>query len=239
MKVVGYHRPATVGEALGLLEAAGRLPLAGGTSVNADPSRAPVEVVDLQALPLKEVTRQGDRLECGALVTLAELAAHPTVPPVIATLVRREAPSTLRAMATLGGTVAVGDPESELLSALLVHEAEVTLVSITGKARLSLEAYLASPPPNTIISSVTFSLTGTTAVDRTGRTPADRPIVAAVARRTDDGRILLAVCGVAARPVLVDDPAALDPPGDFRGSPDYRRQLAAVLSARVLTEVHS
>jgi CO/xanthine dehydrogenase FAD-binding subunit len=44
---------------------------------------------------------------------------------------------------------------------------------------------------------------------------------------------------VAPTPVLVDDGSidALDPPGDYRGSAEYRRHLAAVLSARVREEL--
>jgi CO/xanthine dehydrogenase FAD-binding subunit len=45
--------------------------------------------------------------------------------------------------------------------------------------------------------------------------------------------------GVAVTPVLVDrdDLGSLQPPGDFRGSPDYRRQLAGVLTGRVLARL--
>ena len=46
--------------------------------------------------------------------------------------------------------------------------------------------------------------------------------------------------GVAAAPVLVPGLAAiarLDPPGDFRGSGEYRRAVAAVLAARALEAI--
>ena len=72
------------------------------------------------------------------------------------------------------------------------------------------------------------------------RTPADAPIVAAVARRTPDQQTLLALCGVAQTPVLVDpDDVAdsIDPPGDFRGSAEYRRAMALTLTQRVLEEI--
>jgi CO/xanthine dehydrogenase FAD-binding subunit len=45
---------------------------------------------------------------------------------------------------------------------------------------------------------------------------------------------------VAATPIEANPTAPtndLDPPGDFRGSPAYRTHLAAVLSARALTEM--
>ena len=48
-----------------------------------------------------------------------------------------------------------------------------------------------------------------------------------------DDRVRLAGCGVGPRPVLFDDPAALSPPGDFRGSAEYRSHLATIHTARV------
>jgi CO/xanthine dehydrogenase FAD-binding subunit len=242
MTVVAYHRPDTLIEALAKLTEPTSIPrvlLAGGTTVNADQSRAPVEVVDLQALPLRQIEAGGGRLYMGAIATIQELADHPATPALIAALARREAPSALRNMATIGGTVAVGDSESELLAALLVHEAEVIFVSKAGRGQTSLQAFLAAPPSRAIITSVSITTSGEAAADRTGRTPGDRPIVAAVARRTPEGRTLLALCGVGATPILADDPAALNPPGDFRGSSEYRRHLAVILSERVRKNVSS
>ena len=49
----------------------------------------------------------------------------------------------------------------------------------------------------------------------------------------------VALTGVAATPVLVDPSAldSLDPPGDFRGSPEYRREVAGVLTKRVIAQL--
>ncbi|HKZ24904.1 MAG TPA: FAD binding domain-containing protein [Acidimicrobiia bacterium] len=237
--VVGYHRPASVEEALAALAAPGtpKLIIAGGTTVNADPNPDPVEVVDLQALRLGGIGTDGDRLRVGATTTLESLATDERTPTMLAKLTRREAPSTLRAMGTIGGLVVVADPESELLAGLLVHEATVTIVDSSGSTDHDLAAVLANGPGAGIITAVTFDRTGTTASARTGRTPADRPIVAAVARKKTDGTVLTALCGVAGTPVLVDDPGGLEPPGDFRGSPTYRRHIAQVLAGRVRKQV--
>ncbi len=77
---------------------------------------------------------------------------------------------------------------------------------------------------------------GVTASDRVARTSADKPIVAVLGRKRPDGRTLLALCGVAATPILVepDQLSSLNPPADFRGSSEYRREMAVLLAGRVL-----
>ncbi|MBN1955702.1 MAG: FAD binding domain-containing protein [Anaerolineae bacterium] len=95
-----------------------------------------------------------------------------------------------------------------------------------------------------------------------GRTPRDRPIVFAVGRVVmTEGRcreVRLALSGVARRPVRLGQAeqhlcgaeptpqrleqaagiaaAALAPPADFRGSSEYRREMAAVLARRALAQ---
>ena len=66
--------------------------------------------------------------------------------------------------------------------------------------------------------------------------PADSPIVAVIGRADPKGTIKLAFCGVADRPVLLspEEIETLDPPGDFRGSAEYRRSVARVLANRVV-----
>jgi CO/xanthine dehydrogenase FAD-binding subunit len=230
-RISAYHRPSTIDEAVALLATHDRVPLGGGTVVV--PGRAAVEVVDLQALGLDAVTTDGDRLRLGATATLQAVVDSPATPALLADLARRETTSLLRNQATVGGTVAAPSPDSLLLAGLLVHEAEVER---HGAASAALAAALADGPGG-LVTAVTAALGGTGHVAVTGRTPGDDPIVGAVGRRTPDGRLLLALTGVAATPVLVDpdDPtAALDPPGDFRGDADYRRHLAGVLAARVV-----
>ena len=89
------------------------------------------------------------------------------------------------------------------------------------------------------VTAVVIETEGTCAAARTGRTAADRPIVAAYARRTPDSETRLALAGVARRPVLVnpDELDELEPPDDFRGSSEYRRALAHTLAARALEGV--
>ena len=240
-QVAAYHRPESVDEAVALLGSPGRVALAGGTVVNADREPPAVEVVDLQAIGLDGVEPAGDgvRVRLGATVTLDRLAEEDAVPGWLRDLARAELPSTLRTLATVGGTVAAGGAESVLLAGLLAGGATVELAG-AERARPLSDVLADGLPAGALIIAVTVDGSGRAAVAATGRTPADVPIVAAVAHRAGDGTVALALTGVAATPVLADpdDPAGgLEPPGDFRGSADYRRHLAAVLGARAVEEL--
>lgn len=237
-QVAAYHRPEDLEEAVDLLANPDRVALAGGTVVNADREPPAIEVVDLQAVGLDGISQEGDRLRMGAMASLDRLADHEAVPTWLAELARAELPSTLRTLATVGGTVAAGGGESVLLAGLLAAGADAEVASRGQAVAISPLADLlaAGPDSGSLITAVTVDLVEAT-VATTARTPADVPIVAAVAARAGDGTVTVALTGVGANPTLVDpaDPTAgLDPPGDFRGSPDYRRHLAATLSARAI-----
>lgn len=236
-KLVGYHRPSAAAEAICLLGSSGRIALAGGTTVRHEVGGEPVELVDLQALGLNHVASEGGRWTFGAMVRLDQLVDDAEVPDLVRWAARRELPSTLRTLATVGGTVGAADPESLLLAALLVHDAVVRFADDTSRR---LPDVLDSGVGDAdLIVAVEIDGSGRSAWAVTGRTPADTPIVAAVARMTADGPPSLALTGVDKRPVLVDPEAIhdLNPPGDYRGSSAYRRHLAVVLSTRVREEL--
>jgi len=243
--VCAYRRPASLEEALAVLESCpDAVVLAGGTRLNADPAPGPVEVVDLQALRLDRIGTTGNAtVRIGAMATLQQIADSQALPAVLREAARRERPSTLRSQATLGGCVAARDGHSELLAALLAHDAVVSIAGRGGPARSELAEFLVGGPLDRarIITEVTVCTSGAASAARTARTRADQPIVAVVARVTASGERRLALAGVAATPVMVDERAGwageLDPPGDFRGSGEYRRALAAMLASRALAAI--
>ena len=236
--ISGYHRPDDLNEALALLNRGdtATLVIGGGTQVSAGLAGAG-EMVDIQAIADDTIAADGAGIVYGSLVRLQDLIDSELTPALLKETARREGPNTLRNAATVGGTVATADPESELVAALLVHEATIAIARLDGSLEVPLEELLDDRSLLTggIITSVTVDAGGETASARTGRTPADTSIVAVVGRVVSGG-FRLAMTGVASHPVLVAQTAVgqLQPPDDFRGSPAYRRELAEVLSKRVI-----
>lgn len=238
-----YHRPPDVATALQLLARDGvrTAVLAGGVHLNAHRPADVEEVVDLQDLGLDEVKRQGQNLTVGAMTRLQVLVEHEDVPEVMRLCAHRAGPNTFRNQGTLGGVIVGANPESELLAALLVYEAEVTVQTLAGVRRLPLSDFWADVPAarqRGLLTAVSLAVDGVAACERVARTPADAPIVAVVGRRRS-GEHRLAFCGLASTPVLLStgEVEALTPPADFRGSSDYRRHMAHILSQRVLRQL--
>jgi CO/xanthine dehydrogenase FAD-binding subunit len=167
---------------------------------------------------------------------LQALIDHAALPAWLRAIIKAEAPSTFRNMYTLYSIIQAASQESSLLAALLVCDAQLSIVTASSVQRTALTAHLSKPIPG-IITAIHLHIDGRGAHARLGRTPADSPIIAAVGRRGDDSKLRLALCGVAAVPVLVEPEGIpnLQPDGDFRGSADYRREMAAVLGQRVMT----
>ena len=238
--VLAYHRPQTLDDVSELSRRPNTRLIGGGTVVVPDARAAGadgVEIIDLQALGLDVIEpASGDRLTLGAMVRLGVLAADGRVPELLRDLARRELPSALRNQATVGGTVGLGAADSVLVAGLLVHAAEV---DIHGAGTVPLEGLLAAGAPTGVITAVRVECSGAGSIAATGRTPADDPIVAAIARKGPAG-VRVALTGVAPAPIEVDpaDPiASLAPPGDVRGSAAYRLHLAETLTRRAVQEV--
>jgi carbon-monoxide dehydrogenase medium subunit len=277
-RVSEYHRPETITEALTLLARPGvtSAPLAGGTAlvprlVAADNNVQ--AVVDLGRLDLKFIEREGEALRLGAMATLADVAGNPSCRSVAGGLLSRAAQlnavSNVRNAATIGGLIVAGDPTSELLLALLVLEAEAVVQTAgEGAHSLPLDAWLHAPTDtlaNGLLTEVRLLVPeerASAGLARLGRTPQDRPIVAAAAMVVRQGdlaaRVALAMSGIAEAPLrlrkvertlagqLLNDEMLttalaglaerLEPPADFRGSAEYRRAMALILARRALLE---
>jgi CO/xanthine dehydrogenase FAD-binding subunit len=240
------YQPTSAAEAVALLARADEklAPLAGGTLLVADLetrtrhdldgvvdlSRAGLNHIDVVTLGGREVVR------AGATATLTAVTEHELAGTlaggILCRAARGEGPLNLRNAATVGGVVAAAEYDSEFYAALLALAASVVLQDSTGEHTVPLEDL------QSIRGLVTAVLIPTTPAQgglaRVARTPADRPIVAAVAVRAA-GAPRVALCGVGPRPLLVG--ATFNPPDDYKGSQEYRRALAEIVTARALAEL--
>lgn len=269
-----YLRPQTLDEALRLLQRPGlrTLPLAGGVWLTPrlrrdvqvpQPLSEPADaVVDLTDLGLDGIELDGEpgdgSLRIGATATLSAIVDNPACQQFVSggllvEAARRAAPLNQRNAATLAGTLLGADSANELLLTLLALDTRATIT--TGTPRTLHLAELVSGPTQELARGLVLhfdvpwpSQDTRSAQARVARTPADQPIVAAVAV-AQRSRRRIAVGGVAEQPLLLDvtdspldaalaaalDEAALR--SDWLGSAEYRRTMAVVLSERVLAEV--
>jgi CO/xanthine dehydrogenase FAD-binding subunit len=149
MHTFAYERPATLGEAVALLEAHGpdaRL-LAGGTDLIIrlrDGSLAPAVVVDVKRIAeLAPGIREDDgRLVIGATTVMTDIAADPRVGRHFRALAEAAAvvgSVQIRNRATLGGNICNASPAADTAPALLVYEAVVIVAGTGGNRRIPID----------------------------------------------------------------------------------------------------
>ena len=189
-----YHRPTSLAEALSLLNRREirTVPLAGGTNLVGSGDPTVGAVVDLQDLGLRYLEARDSGLHIGAMTTLQQLATESESGDFRRRFLARAARATAhrihRNMATIGGTVAVSDPNDDLLLSLIVLNAQVVLQVFAGTTRrIRLEEFVANPRAYTADGLITEIVVSRPVgyvgggLARAGRTPRDRPIVYAAA----------------------------------------------------------
>ncbi len=239
--ITGYHRPATIDDAVALLAATDSYMIVDGAMLRTIPTAESTTAVDLQQIGIADITTSGTTAQIGSMTTLADIASSRAVPAMIAELAQREEPSTMRTATTIGGVILANDHESELLAGLVAFGATVDVVGQNGTSNHTLEAILADPThvDRSVITAVTLDIRGSASAHRTGRTPMDRPIVMVVGVKDAAGHIRLGMTGVSDRVVALSPGQTnrLAPPGDFRGTSEYRLALVQILTKRVLTDL--
>ena len=171
----------------------------------------------------------------------------------------------IRNAATVGGTLAAGPAtNADLAVALAVLEAQARLVGEGGRL-IPAETVFEQRQPGELLTEVVFKRPAAEAEGaflRLARAPTDVALVHAAALVHAHGgtsqRVRVAVGGVGMQPArLYETEAALEglppllekidpaviirlssfaPPSDFRASPEYRREMAAVLARRALEQ---
>jgi carbon-monoxide dehydrogenase medium subunit len=96
----------------------------------------PTVVVDIDRLSdLEYVREDGDRIEIGALTRIADVAAHPLLAkhnPLVAFAAGEVGDPQVRHRATIGGSLAHGDPASDPPTVMLTLEAEMVVRGPSG-----------------------------------------------------------------------------------------------------------
>ncbi len=245
--IIEYFRPKEMNEALALLSRPDPLtiPLGGGTALShGDPS--PVAVVDLQDLPLDQISRQGNHLRIGAAVTLQELLVQADTPPALAEALRHEATLHMRNQATLAGTLVSADGRSPLAAALMALDARLFIEP--GGKKVYLGDWLPkrhSRDRRELIVEIEIPLQADLKFEMVGRAPEDLPVVCVAIGEWPSGRTRIALGGTGDAPVLaMDGPekngaeAAVENAyanaSDAFASGEYRSQAAVVLVRRLL-----
>jgi len=106
----GYARPDTLDAALDLLGQDGAAPMGGGTDLAGQIDRGirePTLLVDLQALPLGSIEKDGDGVLIGATARMAQLARAPELAAyaAVVTAAEQAASPLLRNIGTVGGNL--------------------------------------------------------------------------------------------------------------------------------------
>lgn len=184
---------------------------------------------------------------------------------VIAQAAHRSAASVLRNQETVAGTL-IMEPDSILAVALLALDAHATIVRkdtriVTLGDFLSMREHLLMMA---LLTEITVPMANPSASLQTvARTPSDKPIVCVCAAARIEKNVARNVrialggaadtalrAGAAERALegqplsdaLIEDAAraatlGLTPRGDFRGSVEYRKEMAVVLTRRALKEL--
>jgi carbon-monoxide dehydrogenase medium subunit len=228
---------------------------------------SPSLLVDIGRLSdLSYIREDGDRVAVGALTRHHDVAASDVLRQqcsIVAEAAALVGDPQVRHRGTIGGSVAHGDPASDMPTVLLALEAELVVKGSGGERTIAaadfftgfLETALGAQDVLTEIRVPKLAGAGSTYV-KFNRRAQDWATVGVAAIRSNGGaRIGLTNMGpTPVRAKAVEealasgaDPAAAaakagdgtSPPGDTNGSAEYRKHLAQVLVRRALQQISS
>jgi aerobic carbon-monoxide dehydrogenase medium subunit len=264
-----YARPESLEEAVALLAEHGddAKVLAGGHSLLPLMKlrlATPSVLVDVGRLhDLSFVRDDGDTLAIGGLTRHHDVE-HDTLvrrhTPILAAAAGEVGDPQVRHRGTLGGSLAHGDPASDLPAVVLALRGSIVARGSSGDRVIAADDFFqgfleTALAPDEIITEVRLPKIDDAgwAFEKFNRRAQDWAIVGVAAVGGDDPGVALVNMGstpVRAASVeaalrggaSVADASALaaddtDPPSDLNGSPDYRRHLARVLVGRALDAV--
>ena len=259
-----YHRPTDAKRASSLLEriSTETFPLYIAPCPTAVHERSFEAVVDLSALNLEYIRVNDDDadgyIRIGALTTLSQLTGSSLLISYACGLLPQAARLAghhgLRNIANVGGVLTSSQGPPEVLLALMVLDATIVF---NDNSFVSAQLLETSDHRGKFITEIRLPhKRAHTALQRVARTPMDEAIVAVAAAVYREDNLVkgvrLALSGVTSTPrrfpsveelltkPVYDDAVhkalmtVISPVPDYRGSIDYRREMAAVLTRRAL-----
>jgi carbon-monoxide dehydrogenase medium subunit len=226
----------------------------------------PAVLVDVGRLPdLSYVRDAGDHVAIGALTRHRDLETSDLLGAqcgVLRAVAGQVGDNQVRHRGTLGGSVAHGDPASDLPAALLALDATFVARGPGGERTVAASEFFrgfleTALGPDELLTEIRVPKTGASGFNyqKFNRRAQDWATVGAVAVRNGTTRVALVnmgttplrAAGVEAALTAgasVADAAehaaeGTEPPSDLNASPEYRAHLARVLVRRALTEAHA
>jgi carbon-monoxide dehydrogenase medium subunit len=258
-----YQRASSVDEAARLLGQAGDVKvLAGGHSLIPLMRlrlAQPTMLVDINGLAgdLGYIRRDNGSLRVGALTRHYQIQQSDDVKrslPLLAEIASEVGDEQVRSLGTIGGVLAHADPAGDYSTLALMLDATITTNRRSIAARDFFKGLFSTAlASDELIVEVSFPVaTGPHSYLKFRRRLYDWAVVAAGVQRMEDGQWRVGITNAAAtsvRAVGVEQALAsgakpaeaamqagqgLDPSSDLRGSAEYKRHLAEVLTQRAL-----
>lgn len=251
-----YAKARSPAEAFDLIERPGARILAGGQSLIPSLNMRlamPELLVDIGALPYKEISVQQDGLRIGALVTHTEILRSQEIArrvPLLAQAAAHVAHPAIRNRGTLGGSLALADPAAEYPAVALALNATIVLVSRNGERRVPAASFFKALfetelRPGELVAAAEFPVVERSVFLELARRHGDYAIIGLAAAVQGSAK-RIAFLGAGATPVLASGAAKensleraqkaleqdLQPPADLYHSSATKLHLAKTLLAR-------
>jgi aerobic carbon-monoxide dehydrogenase medium subunit len=261
MYAFSYERPSSIADAA-KLAAAGAKPLAGGQTLLASMKlrlTQPEKLADLGGIKeLSAIRKEGGNLVIGAMARHADVASNADVKasfPALAHLASHIGDRQVRAMGTIGGSLANNDPSACYPAAVLATGATV----VTNKREISGDDFFkglfeTALADGELITSVRFPIPKRAAYEKFAQKASKFALIGVFVAQTGSGPVRVAVTGggngvfrhkgleealtrsftaAAAEAVKIDSKGLSS---DLHATADYRANLISVMAQRAVAK---